>query len=493
MTRIIHSLYSRIALALLGLLVFVGAVQLMVALVSSQRHEAEVTQRLNLDLAKNLVERDVLLVDGEINERALEGVFDTLMLINPSIECYLIDLEGTIVTHSQLPGPLVRRQIAMDPVNRMMVPEPELPILGDDPLHADRSKPFTFAPLMVEDSYWGYLYIVLASQDRETVAATLAGSQILRMSLGVGAAALVAALAAGLFIFNLLTRRLRRLTAAVETYRAHDFGEQGPDIGSLADSPDEIGVLARAFDQMSDRIADQVRKLRQTDELRRELIANVSHDLRTPLATLTGYLETLELKDEQMDAEERRRFTSVATRQGERLRTLVGELFELARLESSQMKAEIEPFPLAELLQDVVQDFQLKARESGVDLTLELPSDAPLVAADIGLIQRVLQNLIGNALKHTEDGGSVTLTLDPSPDRVAVRVTDTGCGIPEKELERVFDRFYQAPQGDGAPRATGGLGLAIVRKILDLHGSAIHAASEVGRGTVFSFSLPAAS
>jgi two-component system OmpR family sensor kinase len=493
MTRIIHSLYSRIALALLGLLVFVGAVQLAVALVSSRHHEAEVAQRLNLDLAQNLVERDVLLVDGEVNEKALEGVFDTLMLINPSIECYLIDLEGTIVTHSRLPGPLVRRQIAMDPVNRMMVPAPELPILGDDPLHADRRKPFTFAPLMVEDSYWGYLYIVLASQDRDSVAATLAGSQILRLSLGIGAAALVAALAAGLFIFNLLTRRLRRLTAAVETYRAHDFGEQGPDLDSLPDSPDEIGVLARAFDQMADRIADQVRKLRQTDELRRELIANVSHDLRTPLATLTGYLETLELKDEQMDAEERRRFTSVATRQGERLRTLVDELFELARLESSQMKAEIEPFPLAELLQDVVQDFQLKARENGVDLTLDLPSDAPLVAADIGLIQRVLQNLIGNALKHTENGGSVTLTLDPSPDRVAVRVSDTGCGIPEKDLERVFDRFYQAPQGDGAPRATGGLGLAIVRKILDLHGSAIHAASEVGRGTVFSFSLPAAS
>ncbi len=168
------------------------------------------------------------------------------------------------------------------------------------------------------------------------------------------------------------------------------------------------------------------------------------------------------------------------------------ELFELARLESKEMRPELEAFPLAELVQDVVQEFRLTAEQKDVDLHFRLPDDVPMVSADIGLIQRVLQNLISNAVKHTEEGGSVNVVLSADTNRVVVRVEDTGCGIPSDELVQVFDRFYQAEPHDGGVRRTGGLGLAIVKRILELHGSAVEAASTVGEGTVFSFSLPVA-
>ena len=392
---LLRSLYGRIALALLGLLVFVGVVQVAITVVSTHRYEQEVTQRLNLDLARNLVEQDVLLVDGEIDETALEGVFATLMVINPNIECYLVDTEGHIVTHSAPAGAVVRQQIDTRPIERMMQPEPELPVLGDDPMHPTRQKVFSFSPLMVEDSYWGYLYVVLASQHRESVAALLQGNHILRLSLGLGGGAIAVALMVGLVLFNWLTRPLRRLTAAVESSQASDFSEPPFTLTTAPqpDTADEIGTLSAAFAQMARRIAEQVRRLQQTDQLRRELIANVSHDLRTPLATLKGYLETLELKEDELVPEQRRDYLAVASRQGDRLSTLVDQLFELAQLESSEMQPDIEPFLLTELVQDVVQDFQLKAHEISVELRMESPHDAPLVAADIALIQRVLQNL----------------------------------------------------------------------------------------------------
>ncbi len=240
---------------------------------------------------------------------------------------------------------------------------------------------------------------------------------------------------------------------------------------------------------MSDRIIQQVRTLKQTDELRRELVANVSHDLRTPLASLTGYIETLQLKEGRLTDEERDQYLAVARRQSERLATLVEELFELARLESREMEPELEPFPLPELVQDVVQGFRLEADRKKITLDLDRPEEVPLVSADIGLIQRALSNLIGNALTHTDEGGRVSVFIEPLADKVAVRIEDTGCGIPDKELEQIFDRFYQARNHGEKQTTAGGLGLAIVKRILELHGSAVEAASTVGEGTVFTFSL----
>jgi signal transduction histidine kinase len=490
----LRSLYGKMVAVLFGLLVFVSAIFLLVTVYSTKRYEDEVVQRVNRALAANLVGQDVLLVDGEVNEAALENVFRTLMVINPNIEVYLLDMEGRVVQHSAPPGKVRSDRISVEPIKAFLSGEAELPIQGEDPRSPGETKVFSVSPIMVEDSYEGYLYVVLASEEHESAVSFFRGSHLLRLSLTVIGGALLVALLVGLLLFNLLTRRLSRLTDAVEAFRDSDFSD--PDVmrTGLADpGGDEIGRLAAADEGMAERIIQQVGALRQTDELRRELVANVSHDLRTPLSSLKGYIETLELKEDRLTPEERRRYLSIAKRQSDKLGHQVEELFELARLESKEMRPELEPFPLAELVQDVVQEFRLSAEEKAVDLHLRLPDDVPMVYADIGLIQRVLQNLISNAVKHTEEGGSVTVVLSADTGRVVVRVEDTGCGIPSDELVQVFDRFYQAEPHDGGVRRSGGLGLAIVKRILELHGSAVEAASTVGEGTVFSFSLPVAS
>jgi len=241
---------------------------------------------------------------------------------------------------------------------------------------------------------------------------------------------------------------------------------------------------------MMERIDAQLLELEKTDSLRRELVANISHDLRTPLTNLHGYLETLSLKGEGLSQEDRALYLKIALSHSRRLSQLIAELFELARLNSCETVVYAEPFSLAELVQDVAQKFELRAQQSGVRLEVRVDEEAPGVHANIGMMQRVLENLIDNALRHTPRGGLIHIGIVPQGDQVMVRVADTGCGIEEEALERIFDRFHRADRAKPGSCGRAGLGLAIAKRILELHGSGIRVESRVDRGTTFSFCMP---
>jgi signal transduction histidine kinase len=242
---------------------------------------------------------------------------------------------------------------------------------------------------------------------------------------------------------------------------------------------------------MANKIREQFEGLKETDRLRRELVSNVSHDLRTPLASMHGYVETLLLKNDSLSEEERLRYLEITRKHSLRLRRLIGDLFELSKLDSASIKPTLETFSLAELLQDVTQEFESQAENKGIDIDVHAHDGASMVHADIGLMQRVLENLLRNAVRYTPRGGNNSVTLDKKPGCVAVAVADTGCGIAEHELDRIFDRFYRSEQGEEERTNSAGLGLAIVKRILDLHGSRITVNSRVNQGTRFEFDIPA--
>ena len=221
--------------------------------------------------------------------------------------------------------------------------------------------------------------------------------------------------------------------------------------------------------------------------LRRDLIANVSHDLRTPLVSIRGYLEVLAAKFDVLDPAQRRSHLDTAVRQSEHLGTLIDELFELAKLDFKGITLQREAFQLAELASDVLQKFRLMAASREVALELDASHELPLVHADLSLIERVFDNLIGNALKHTPAGGRVTICLHPGLGMVEIDVTDTGTGIAPADVPFVFDRFYRGGGSSGA-----GLGLAITRRIVELHGGTIMVESDAA-GSRFRLRLPGAS
>ncbi len=484
----LHTLYGKLAAALLALVVVLSTLFVTLTVATTQRHFQQVSQSLNAALAGNVVTDRLMQPDHSIDNDAFKETFDQLMHINPSVEMYLVDQDGVLLAFSAPPGSVARDTIALEPVLEFLAPNPQYPILGDDPRDERRRKIFSAAPLRLGDELAGYLYVVLGGEQQDALTRALQGNFLLRLSAGVAATGVLLTVLAGLFSFNWLTRRLRRLADTMEAFRRNGFRQAVALPDWRREDGDEIDKLGQTFEQMSARMIDQIEQLEKVDEQRRDLFANVSHDLRTPLASLQGYLETLAIKEDAISAAERKEYLELALRHSRRLGRLIGELFELATLERDDASAAFEAFSMGELVQDVAQKFRLTAAQRDLTLETEICAAPTFVRGDIGQMERVLDNLIENAIKFTPAGGTVRVVLDSGPDGVGLRVSDTGQGIPAEFRERIFDRFFRvAPETSGAEGT--GLGLAIVQRTVQLHGSDVDVQSEPGAGTTFSFRL----
>ncbi|WP_244816171.1 HAMP domain-containing sensor histidine kinase [Caballeronia sp. Lep1P3] len=451
--------------------------------------EKEVIQSLSRGLAAHIARDTTLASATDINAPAVRRLFGQLMVVNPSVEVYLLDKAGRIRADDAPPGHLRRDHVDLRPIARLLDGDP-LPILGDDPRSANKRKVFSVAPLAAPGAPpFGYVYVVLLGEEHDALSAKASASAVLRTTLASMGLVTLLGLLAGVIAFALVTRPLRRLTDAVRSFDARGGPVQAiaPQREAHEDERDEIIVLQSAFAQMAARIADQWRALENEDRERRELVANISHDLRTPLSSLHGYLETLSLKADTLTDADRHRYLSTALSQSAKVGHLAQSLFELARLEHGMVEMHSEAFSLADLLQDVFEKFELAARTKGVHLEARIAPRLPNVMADLGMIERVLTNLIDNAIRHTPAGGVIDVALAGIDEEVEVTVSDTGSGISPDQRAALFQRPFASA---GIHR--GGLGLLIVQRMLQLHGSTIHLVESGTNGTTFTFCLRAA-
>lgn len=453
-------------------------------------HEKEVVQGLSRGLARSIA-LDAQLMHAEdaqaLGPDMVRRLFSRLMDVNPSVEVYLLDMDGRVVGHAAPAGALKRDHVSLDPIRRLLANEP-LPIQGDDPRSDKGLKVFSAAVLRADEKKVGYIYVILQSEEHDRLAARATASSVLRTTLWSMVVVAGLVLIAGLIAFRLITRPLRRLTTSMRQLdtKADQLVLPAP----VGTGPrDEIAVLEHAFGDMATRINEQWTTMRQLDHDRREVVANISHDLRTPLGALHGYLETLSLKDGTLTAAERQHYLGIALSQSQKVGRLAQALFELARLEHGSVQPELEAFSLSDLIQDVFQKFELQAAERELRLMATLPHPAPMVRADLGMLERVLTNLFDNAIRHTPAGGEVEITVQPAAGgKVTVTVEDTGPGVPAALRDNLFRRPV-ALQGE---YRVGGLGLLTVNRILQLHHSKIELVSEPGLGAVFRFTLDAA-
>lgn len=478
----LNSLHNRLALALALLLLVFGGAQFFITRHTGELYYEEITQKLSGNLAIYI--RDHLpLTDatGAPDPAHLKALFHMLMVVNPNVEAYLLDAQGNIRGHAQPDAKLIRKTVGLAPIQNFLNGA-RLPLRADDPKSADAARIFSAAPITANGKITGYVYVVLAGEDRRNLAEQLAGGYSLAALGGMLGGAIVLAMLVGFGLFFVLTRPLRALTVEVDALAHADTPTDA------VPARDEITRLTHAFHAMAKRIGEQIETIQHKDRQRRDMMMAVSHDLRTPLTSLRGYLDLLERKLDSLAETDRVRYVSVAARQCRKLCRLSDELFQLAKLECDEVQASIEPFPLLDLIQDVVQKFELMAKSRGVHLHAEIHPEAGQVSADIGLIERVMVNLLDNALRHTPQGGAVHIQAGREGSRVSVSVADTGEGIDPLALPRLFDRDYLAGRRDPA-RPWGGLGLAITRRILRLHGSDISVESKTGQGAAFSFHL----
>ena len=485
-------LHYKLSAAMLAIVFVLGAAFYEIDRYSVRMYHEELSQRLNSSLAMYVANAEPLMSGGGVNDEVLSDLSSRAMIINPTAEIYLLAPDGTILGHALPPDEISVERVDVDPIRDLLSESRPLPIKGVDPRNPGTRKIFSAFPVVNPDdssSAAGYLYVVLGGSQYEAVAAQVSGSDKQRMVATGIVLLMLAAFVAGTLLFSFLTRRLRRLTADVTEFTEPHLEMNNP-IDSVGQPGDEIDQLRNTCHYMANTILQQMARLQESDRLRRELFTNISHDLRTPLASMQGYIETLIIKDETLDGVTRRQYLHTACKHAAHLGRLIQDLFELAMFDSGNATPVFEEFSLTELIHDVAQEFRLQADEAQVSLQVDPPDEAVNVYADISLIQRVLENLVGNALKYTPEGGNVSISVQPYSAAVGVSVVDTGPGISAQALPHIFDRFYREDREVDDDNGSTGLGLAIAKRILELHGSEIRVTSEELRGTRFDFDLP---
>jgi signal transduction histidine kinase len=291
--------------------------------------------------------------------------------------------------------------------------------------------------------------------------------------LAVAAAAASAAVAAALVLGTSIARQIERLRGASRTLAAGDLAARAPEQG-----PRELAELGRSFNEMAAAIE-------RLFDARRDLVAGASHDLRTPVASITAMLEAIE--DGLAEPDE---YLGPLQEQARRLGALVDDLFELARIDAGALAHELRATALAPLVDACLRGLEAEARAHNVRLERRVAAESPVARCAPDQVERVLLNLLANALRHTPTDGTVAVVLSGDGDYVRIAVEDTGEGITPEAARRMFDRFWRgdtARGGDGA-----GLGLAIARGLVEAQGGRIWAEPRDPRGAVVSFTLPAA-
>ncbi|MEL6916323.1 MAG: HAMP domain-containing sensor histidine kinase [Bacteroidota bacterium] len=484
--RLVKKLWAAFVL----LVVLMGASYIFITGYFANKYNQATAQRVNADVANHLIEEKFqeaspFMEDGSVNKALFGGVMHDMMAVNRSIEVYLLDKTGEILysvvlDHSEN-API--KKVRLSPIRSFINSKGKSYVLGDDPRNPGKEKIFSAAEFNV-DGREGYIYIILAGKQFQVISDDLLGQYFMKLGVGFTALTMVFAAIIGMLSIWFLTKNLRLITHTIRKF-------QEGDLDARIENPEksDIEVFAHSFNDMADTIVGNIDKMKSVDLLRRELIANVSHDIRTPLAILKGYVETMQMKKDSLSNAEKDEYLQITNDNVDKLSKLINQLFEYSKLEAEQVTPIKEPFSITELSHDLIAKFKVLADQKQITLQLRNPEENCMVFADVSLVERALQNLIENAIKYTENKGTVSLSLKRSNDNVEINITDTGTGIPVGELPFIFDRYKQVEHNTKTQGS--GLGLAIVKKIMDLHDTTITVLSKPKEGSSFIFHLPA--
>ena len=345
--------------------------------------------------------------------------------------------------------------------------------------------PTEYAPIMVSERQVGVV-AVPSNPPPVSVALRELGPTLTWFGLGLLG---VGATLTALFVFRPARKRLQMLEQA-----AHALGEGRTDVRATETGGDEVSSLARTFNRMAADLDSRATALAASDRARRQLLADVSHELMTPLSAIRGYVETLGMADIPLDPDTRKCYLDIVEQETHKLEAIIGDLLDLARLEGGGDRLRADPVTVDELFGRIADRHQPALRDRSITIDFDIAAGTPRIRGDAARLEQALQNVAANAIRHTPSGGHVRLKAAGADGGVRITVHDTGPGIPPEHLPRVFDRFYKvdaARSGTAVPSGSG-LGLSIVRAIIERHGGTVCAANAPEGGALFELQLPAA-
>jgi signal transduction histidine kinase len=325
--------------------------------------------------------------------------------------------------------------------------------------------------LAASEVIYGYLYVTYPGTTLMTV---FVSSTINRFLLWGGLLAIAIALIFTFFFSQTISSPIRALTASARKLGKGDFSQR-----VSVRRKDEMGELAETFNSMA-------ANLERIEKLRQNMVADVAHELRTPLSNVAGYLEAI--RDEVVKPD--KATIASLSEEVDLLAKLVNDLQELTLADAGELKLAKQPDDIINLIQQSVKAVQVKAIAKGLEVTADLPAELPIIDIDHYRISEVLRNLVANAIIHTSSGGKIVVSAFNEGDMIKVSVADTGEGISAEDLPNMFERFYRVDKSRARVDGGSGLGLTITKRIVEAHGGTIGVASEVGKGSTFTFTLP---
>jgi signal transduction histidine kinase len=466
-----RSLYWRIGLGFIGFLAVLLVAQALLFVILAGRTGGLFPATSNARLAEIIASdlREELERNGEVDVAAHLGR-EYSRVVQPFI---VVLGDGSVYSNRErVPAPLLRnaRGILRRLASGRIGPRP--PRRAAEPDGRD-----SFSPIVANGLLIGIVAVAQGPPPvfgaMRVLGPTLALSGVVLLCIGAAAAATL--------IFGPVRRRIGDLEKTAERIGAGDTSARAPEGGG-----DEVAALAAAFNRMATDLHARAAALTASDRARRQLLADVSHELMTPLTAIRGYIETLGMPELQTDDATRERYLRIVDEETHRLERIVGDLLDLARLEGGGATLRFAPVGLEPLFARVAARHERELRERALTLVRQIEKGAEEVIGDADRLEQALQNLAANALRHTPDGGTVSLTAAPAGGAIRIVLRDSGPGIASEHLPMIFDRFYKAD----AARASGGsgLGLSIVKSIVDAHGGTVNARND--DGALFEILLP---
>ncbi len=481
-----NKFYWTISAVFLVVLLFLAFAYTFITLEGSEKFYLETRQKLYKDVAAQVLEEVHPFTNAEVNVEGMKKIMAHHMKVNPSAEVYLLDTNGKVLMYDAKPNEIKTPVVHTSYIKEFIAAKGELFIIGDNPkgyCSKTREAIFSAAPVYQNNQLRGYVYVILAGLGYNDYSEFIYNSFFVQVGIESFIITLVFSLVIGLLVIWYLTKNLRVISEEVNHFAEGDFSTR-----IQLNSKGELSKLASTINEMADTISKNIEQIRSVEKLRKELVANVSHDLRTPIAVVRGYVETLLMKEQNLSEEEKAKYIHAILASTQKLEKLVSDLFELTRLESDQISLHKEVINFSELVNAQKQKFDLLAQQKKINFSVKA-NDCVYVVVDVAMMDRVLQNLIDNAIKYTPEQGNVAVKVELiEAEKVRFSVSDSGIGIADDQLAFVFDRYKKV---DGNENTSGqGLGLAIVKRVLDLHKVVVHLVSEKGKGSTFSFELP---
>ena len=454
-----HHLFKRYSLWFILVFLIMGISYLFISLSLSNHYLQQVQTRIHIHVADSIIQDHQLVNQGQLSQAAIASTFNRYMQLNPHLEIYLTDLNGKILQYSADAKKIKRHQIETLPLraqlNKDTLNKPEFP-MGDDPRSLSGKKPFSVAYLPNKEHPEGFLYVIIQDSIEQEANRQLQESILLKLSAWSFLSSLVIGLLLGGVLFYHLAKRIGNLSQTITHFKEQP--EQ--PITPPKQIKDEIDLLENTFMEMSVQIQQQMRQLSHTDQQRRFMISSLSHDLRTPLTNMLGYME-------QLTQTQPSEYLNIAYQNGLKLKHYLDQLFEFAKLDMDSFKLNQQALSLSEFCFDIFKQYETTYPTQKWHIKIQ---QHILYEFDVNQLERAIHNLVDNAIKHGQ--GSITLGLEQKADTIQFKVCDEGPVLNQNDEPLAFDLFKPSAltfKKNQDVSSGSGLGLAIVNSIAEKH------------------------